>query len=189
MSSIVLFLDADEYPKEVQKTNYYEFDMNRASRSETDYTAYMAVEPDAETIGKRSFAVIKPIPINEFELFFGKNDYNKSEKYTTLKNQWTENILGQVVERFPILKKSVNVLDTSTPVTYNRYTKSVNGCMYGVKHEIAQRQLGTRSSISNLYLAGQSIQLGVMGSVISGFMAALNIVDGNVLEKDIRLCH
>ena len=70
MSSIVLFLDADEYPQQVHYTNYYEFDLKTTSASETNYIAYMTVNPKAETSGKRSFAVIKPIPVSSFKSFF-----------------------------------------------------------------------------------------------------------------------
>ena len=189
MAAVVLFLDADEYPRQVQKTNFYEFDLRSSVRYETDYIAFMAVNPQAETKGKRGFAVIKPVSRVSFEPYFEDGYFDQYSNYTALKDQVTQKTLKQVIEKFPELNHKVRVLDVSTPITYKRYTKTVNGCMYGVKHDVAQRQLGTRSSVNNLYLAGQSIQMGVMGAAISGFMAALNIVDGKLLGKEIRLCH
>ena len=189
MSAVVLFLEAEEYPQQIQKTNYYEFDLNAAIRSEADYIAYMAVNPQAETKGKRSFAVIKPVSLSSFEPYFGNKYIGQYNNYSVIKNQIAGEISKEMTGKFPELKDKVKILDVSTPITYNRYTKTVNGCMYGIKNNIEQRQLSTRSSVSNLFLAGQSIQSGVMGSVISGFMAALNMVDSTILERDIRLCH
>lgn len=189
ISPVVLFLEAEEYPEQVQRTNYYEFDVNNTHGDETDYIAYMAVNPQAETSGKRGFAVIKPISLAEFEPFFGDDYHLRYDDYTKIKDRITNQILKQAFEKFPVLKDKIQVLDISTPVTYNRYTRTVNGCMYGVRHDVAQRQLGPRTSVKNLFLAGQSIQLGVMGSIISGFIAASNIVDSSKLERDIRLCH
>lgn len=190
MASVVLFLEADVYPNQVLTTNYYEFDSSvTASVNETGYIAYMSVNPQSESEGKRSFTVIKPVSGSLFEPYFGEKYFNDYENYSIIKNQITDRILKQVIDKFPELRGQARVLEVSTPVTYNRYTKTVNGSMYGVKQNIAQRGLTTRTSVHNLYLAGQSIQMGVMGSIISGFIATLNMVDSVQLEKEIRQCH
>ena len=189
LAAVVLFLEADDFPEEVLTTNYYEFDPDLVYDKQIDYTAYMAVNPQAETRGKRAFTVIKSISIDSFKPYFGNAYVDDYDKYLAIKEKAGENICSVVTNKFPTLKDNCKVLDISTPVTYQRYTKTVDGCMYGIKHSIAQRQLSTRSSVHNLYLAGQSIQAGVMGSVISGFIAALNIVDNNTLDREIRACH
>ncbi len=189
VAAVVLFLEADEFPGEVLKTNYYEFNLDTTYNNQTDYTAYMAVNSMAETKGKRAFTVIKSVSLELFQPYFGNEYIDHYDKYTIIKEKAGEKIRKVVSNKFPELKDNMKVLDISTPVTYHRYTKTVGGCIYGIKHNIAQRQLGTRSSVNNLYLAGQSIQAGVMGSIVSGFLAALNIVDNNTLEKEIRSCH
>jgi len=188
MAAVVLFLEADEFPVQVQRTNYYEFGKEISSGKRTDYTAYMAVNPAAETNGKRSFTVIKPVSESLFKPFLGDKYLDLYEAYADLKEQIAEKVMKQINGKFPELENSLKILDVSTPVTYNRYTKTVDGCLYGVKQSVAYRGLTTRTSVHNLYLAGQSIQMGVMGAVTSGFIAALNIVDNKKLEKDIRSC-
>ncbi|MEJ2543412.1 MAG: hypothetical protein P8Y99_05045, partial [Calditrichaceae bacterium] len=127
--------------------------------------------------------------LEAFKPYFG-SDYSKNyNTYTEIKEKAGDKICAVVTDKFSKLKNNLKVLDISTPVTYQRYTKTIDGCMYGIKSNIAQRQLSTRSSVKNLYLAGQSIQAGVMGSIITGFLAALNIVDNNTLDKEIRACH
>ena len=189
VAAVVLFIGADDFPVEVLKTNYYEFDLDATYNNQTDYTAYMTANSMAETKGKRAFTVMKSVSLELFEPYFGSEYFDHYDKYATIKEKVGKKICKVVTDKFPKLKHNMKVLDISTPVTYYRYTKTVGGCMYGIKHNIAQRQLGTRSSVNNLFLAGQSIQAGVMGSIISGFLAALNIIDNNTLEKEIRSCH
>ena len=189
MASVVLFVETDVYPSQVLKTNYYEFNTNASLETDTDYTAYMAVNPEAETRGKRSFAVIKPVVPSLFDKYFDPKHKDDHQNYNVLKERVAADTFNKLVQKFPELKNKAKILDVSTPVTYNRYTNTVNGSMYGIKQSVAYRGLTTRTSIHNLYLAGQSIQMGVMGSIISAFIAALNMVDRERLEKEIRQCH
>ncbi|MEJ2055143.1 MAG: hypothetical protein P8X42_14605, partial [Calditrichaceae bacterium] len=188
MASVVLFLESDTYPDQVQTTNYYEFDMESSTGNGTDYMALMTVNPEAESSGRRSFTVIKPVEQTLFEPFIKQGYPGDYESYSRVKDQVADKMIEQICSKFPELAGNLRVLDVSTPVTFNRYTRTVDGCMYGVKQCVSYRGLTTRTSVRNLFLAGQSIQMGVMGSVVSGFIAAMQIVDNKRLEKEIRLC-
>ena len=63
------------------------------------------------------------------------------------------------------------------------------GAMYGTKQSVYKRPLSSRSSVHGLYLAGQSLQLGVMGAIVSGFVATTHLIDQKVLREQIRKCH
>ncbi|MEJ2545438.1 MAG: NAD(P)-binding protein, partial [Calditrichaceae bacterium] len=71
IAAVVVFLESDDYPEEVLKTNYYEFDLKSSYDNQLDYTAYMSVNPDAETRGKRAFTVIKSVSLEAFKPYFG----------------------------------------------------------------------------------------------------------------------
>jgi len=187
-SPFVLFLDSDILPAKITQTNYYKFQSNYDGAANSDHIAFMASNQDAESKGRRSLAVIKPIQDGLFDNYFGQDYFENFEQYTEIKNKFTESVQDQIHRIFPELKGHARLVDVATPVTYNRYTKTVMGSMYGAKQTVNRRALTTRSSIRGLYLAGQSIQLGLMGAVVSGFMAVGNIVDEEKLRNQIKEC-
>lgn len=186
-SPMVLFLDMDQYPDKIAHCNYYVFNKSK-HKGRQGYLAFMAANQKAESRGRRSLAVIAPMEDNIFMDYFGPSYFDHYEDYLNLKNEWIEKIMDCAFSVFPEIKGQVRLVDAATPVTYSRYTNTIRGSMYGLKQTVHHRGLSTRSSLHGLYLAGQSIQLGAMGTMVSGFMAAAHLVDAKRLRNEIRAC-
>lgn len=187
-SVFILFLDVDKPPEKIVRTNYYVFSNQKNGFLNREYLAFMASNHEAESSGKRGIAVITTVDQSIFQNYFGLHYFDDYDGYLNLKKYWTDILLDCVYKIFPEMKSRIRLVEVATPVTYHRYTKTVMGAIYGAKQTVNRRPLGTHSSIRGLYLAGQSIQLGVLGAMISGFMAASNIIDANRLRSEIRAC-
>ena len=99
-----------------------------------------------------------------------------------------EDVREYLLETKPELKGNARIVETATPVTFNRYTGTYDGSIYGVKQTVNQRALNTITSIRGLYLAGQSITPGVLGAVVSGVMAVSKIIDPGEFWNKVRNC-
>jgi len=91
----------------------------------------------------------------------------------------------QVLKIFPELDGHMTYLDGATSKTIYRYTRSPEGSIYGIKPTIQHMNLSSQTSVRNLYMAGQSVQSGVMGAIISALMAVGNIVGMGELRRQV----
>jgi len=111
------------------------------------------------------------------------------EDYESFKQRQSGQILRQTIEMFPALRGRCKVAVAATPRTYEALTGTVGGAIYGLKHSVRQKALDAHSGIGGLYLAGQSILAsGVMGSIISGFLAASHLVNIQTLWSELQQC-
>ncbi len=101
----------------------------------------------------------------------------RSQAYKTQKRAAAEKILTQIEGHFPGLRQHIQILEIATPATIERYTLKNGGAVGGPRQSIGQelmKRLHTRSAWKNLYLCGDSTEMG-MGTpavTISGVGAA-----------------
>ncbi|MBU1343533.1 MAG: FAD-dependent oxidoreductase [Proteobacteria bacterium] len=102
------------------------------------------------------------------------NKYYKESKtatYQTAKNKIAEKILHHIEQVFPDLRENIEVADTYSPVTFQRYTLTKNGSAYGIKKTAQHFLEGSflpATKVKNLFLTGQSIGFnGIHGSIVS----------------------
>lgn len=79
--------------------------------------------------------------------------------------------------RIPELQGKTILLDFLKPWSFERYTKTCNGAAYGLKHTCKSIGFGHKIPVNGLYLVGQSIYPGFLGSMVSGFSLALELPD------------
>lgn len=92
-----------------------------------------------------------------------------------------------VYEKIPRLKGRIERLDYLKPWSFERYTKTINGSAYGVKHTVHAMGIQHRVPLRGLYLVGQAIYPGFMGSMISGFGLAASLLEkGQFLARVIN---
>ncbi len=114
----------------------------------------------------------KPIKIND------RNNYAK-EKFSVLENV--------VYDLIPALQGKMVLIDYLKPWSFERYTNTVNGSAYGVKHTVNSFGIQQRVPIHGLFLVGQAILPGFMGSMISGFNLASELLEtDNVWSRVIN---
>jgi all-trans-retinol 13,14-reductase len=84
-----------------------------------------------------------------------------------------------IYDKLPALKGNMVLLDYLKPWSFERYTKTVNGSAYGVKQTLNSMGFQHRTPIRGLYLVGQAIYPGFLGSMISSFSLACELLDAN----------
>jgi all-trans-retinol 13,14-reductase len=81
-----------------------------------------------------------------------------------------------VYQNVPDLQGKIVLLDYLKPWSFERYTNAMNGSAYGIKHTTRSIGFQHRVPIHGLYLVGQAIYPGFLGSMISSFSLALELL-------------
>jgi all-trans-retinol 13,14-reductase len=83
----------------------------------------------------------------------------------------------------------IEIIDGATPLTLRDFSNSPAGSLYGAKHRVGQYNPMSGTRIGGLYLIGQSIVApGVLGAVISAFLACGSILGHDRLRKELTAC-
>ncbi len=84
-----------------------------------------------------------------------------------------------ICDKLPDLKGKMVLLDFLKPWSFERYTRTVNGSAYGIKQTLNSMGFQHRTPIRGLYLVGQAIYPGFLGSMISSFSLACELFEPN----------
>ena len=111
---------------------------------------------------------------------------------TAAYREWKQGKLEQVskllTQSCPELSQ-LEVLDFSTPLTLRDYSRAPEGAMYGVGRNLGQYNPQPSTKLAGLYLAGQAVVLpGLMGTIISSYMACGTILGHEFLRGELRAC-
>ncbi len=181
--AFAMFLQTEAVPSELVGSNYYTL-----PEKGTSPLAIMACGPNADDGNKKALCVLREHDNDALPLEWQGVEW-RTDRYRDYKAWETENSLSRTLAVFPELKGKCSVADSATRFTYERFTGTPGGSMYGVKQSINQAQLSSATPVKGLYLAGQSVLVpGVMSSMISGFLAAFIILDGKTLWDEIQKC-
>jgi len=105
------------------------------------------------------------------------------------KEQATEEALERMEEMFPELKGRYRRIATLSGCRHEKYLGAWQGSIYGCKQNAGDASLGPLGPLRGLYIAGQSANApGVMGAIISAFLAAMQIVDRRTLWSEVQAC-
>ena len=114
----------------------------------------------------------------------------RSEAYQAAKRSLARRILDTLQEHWPEQAPYLKMVDASTPLTFRDYTLTPRGTAYGIiksASNFRHAQLGAKTKVKNLFLAGQSIvQPGVLGALISGVYTGTAILGRNYLINKIK---
>lgn len=91
------------------------------------------------------------------------------ESYAAWKRERASRMRDRARSAFPEMSRECRVLSIATPSTYERWTASPGGAIYGAKHRASVPQIRMQTPLSGFFLAGQSVLMpGIMGAAISG---------------------
>jgi all-trans-retinol 13,14-reductase len=168
------FYKLKDIPEKIRESNYYLFKGNEPQLD----IAFMAANQQAEFSGGKALTVLSADHSGQF--------FKRSpQAYQKYKQEQAGMITQKMVSVFPELEGNLELLDAATPETLYKYTRSPQGSIYGIKPTVKQINLGAVSSVRRLYLAGQSVQSGVMGAVISSFKAVNSMMELRDLKERI----
>ena len=131
--------------------------------------------------------IICPIPHTGTEYWSKLFPVKDSSAYRTFKSEMSRRIIHHLETSCPEFQGCLTEVDCATPLTLKRFTNSPVGSLYGVKHKIDQVNPIPVTRIKGLFLAGQSITApGILGTMISGFLACGNIIGHEKLRKELK---
>jgi phytoene dehydrogenase-like protein len=99
------------------------------------------------------------------------------EEYEAAKRDLIETTLDAVAKYVPDIRRKAAVLDCSTPVTFERYTRHLDGASFGTKFEGLAVSRGLPEQVAGLYHAGS------VGIIMSGWLGAVNY--GVIVANDV----
>ncbi len=99
------------------------------------------------------------------------------EAYEASKRDLVATTLDAVSKYVPDLRRKLDVVECSTPVTFRRYTKHLDGASFGTKFEGLAVSRGLPAQIAGLYHAGS------VGIIMSGWLGAVNY--GVIVANDV----
>lgn len=115
---------------------------------------------------------------------------NRGQEYEDFKTIRAEKLLSALEKQFPGTVCNIENYWTSTPLTYNYYTGTPQGAMFGImrnKNDLRGISIMQRTKVPNLYLAGQNINAhGIMGVIIGSVLTCAEIMGIEPLLKQIQ---
>jgi phytoene dehydrogenase-like protein len=98
------------------------------------------------------------------------------------KQDLVENTLAVLERMVPGIREKVDYIETSTPLTFERYTGHVCGATFGTKFEGLDYSTTIQNQVAGLFHTGS------VGIIMSGWLGAANygVITANDVDKYIR---
>jgi phytoene dehydrogenase-like protein len=104
-----------------------------------------------------------------------------AEEYEESKRDLVETTLDALDQYVPNVRERIDHVEASTPVTFQHYTKHVNGASFGTKFEGLAVSRALPRQITGLYHAGS------VGIIMSGWLGAMNygVIVANEVDSQL----
>jgi all-trans-retinol 13,14-reductase len=120
--------------------------------------------------------VVTFVPWETFDAWRGSDWHKRGEAYDAFKASMTERLRAQLLARMPALGPLIDVMELSTPLTTDHFTRPMAGSIYGIEPtpaRFANAHLRPRSPVKDLFFAGSEVvSVGVIGAMMGGALAA-----------------
>lgn len=120
--------------------------------------------------------VVTFVPWSVFSKWRGTRWHKRGDAYDAFKKMLHDALLEQFFRRMPQLNKHLVYSELSTPLSTERFTRPVQGSIYGLAptpNRYASRWLRPKSPIAGLYFGGSEVvSVGVIGAMMGGVLAA-----------------
>lgn len=127
----------------------------------------------------RSAVVISFMHGSETEKWARLPRHHRGEEYENFKAEKAEKLLSRLTADFPVLRGNIEYCEASTPATFESYTGTPGGSLYGVVRDIhagAAGRVPYRTRIPNLFLTGQNVNShGILGVSVGAVMTASHL--------------
>ncbi|MFT7582141.1 MAG: all-trans-retinol 13,14-reductase [Myxococcota bacterium] len=121
--------------------------------------------------------IVTFVPWESFEKWRDSRWKKRGDDYEAFKKRLTDKLLSQFLARRPDLAPLVDVVELSTPLSTDTFTRPMKGSIYGIEptpERFANTRLRPHSPIKNLYFAGSEVvSVGVIGAMMGGVLAAM----------------
>ncbi len=170
-SPLVVYALLKNCPPELQGATFYRFQ----ERTTDFWGVSCAVPSDYKSTEQRVAAILRPCPEALFKACFPNDKAFVPEVYEAEKSAAAADALAEFHKCFPGCRGTL--LETLTPHSYQRYTGTMRGSMFGVERKIFSSVLTPRTAIRGFYLAGQSVKSpGILGTAVASLNAVAEII-------------
>ncbi|MGB3223327.1 MAG: NAD(P)/FAD-dependent oxidoreductase [Desulforhopalus sp.] len=123
----------------------------------------------------------------DVEGFAGSSPGGRPASYQEYKVEIATDMIQTAEQRWGDLCGTIQPLAIGTPLTFRDELTAPEGCAYGAMHCLDQFNPDVRTRLPGLLLSGQStLMTGVVGSSISGLVAAGEVVGLESLWEDVK---
>lgn len=135
---------------------------------------------DVNHPGRSTIEMVVPVPWNAFTSWQNTPWHKRGRSYEALKQTLGEGLIDILSPYVSELKKYLDHMEISTPLTTAHFTNAYQGSMYGLSHSPARFRTSTLhpdSGLDQLFLTGQDVvTCGLGGAALSGALTALRIL-------------
>lgn len=192
--SVYLTMKKDTFP--YMNRNYYIYDDKDvwyASAHEKDTSIKFALLSTQANSTNEQYAdvvtILCPMFFSEVEAWSETSVHCRGEEYESFKRMKAEQLIDFVSRRYPHIRKSINQMYTTTPLTYRDYTSTVDGSAYGVMKDCNSpftTLIPVRTKIKNLLLTGQNLNVhGALGVTLTATLTCAELLGSEFLAKKI----
>ena len=133
--------------------------------------------------------ILSYMHMKDVEQWIGTTIGHRGIDYEAFKQQKAEKLLKVVEQHFPGLRASIKHYYTSTPLTYQDYTGTEGGGMYGVARDIhmgAACRVPHRTKIPNVLQTGQNINShGILGVTVGTIVTCSEFLTAERIYQQI----
>ena len=109
-------------------------------------------------------------------------------QYRQWKKDLGTQLLKMISQKCPQMPH-LELLDLATPLTLRDYSRAPQGAVYGVGRVLGQYNPHPVTRLPGLFLAGQGVTgPGLLGSLVSGYLACGSILGHELLRGELRGC-
>ncbi len=138
----------------------------------------------------KSAELIGYMKYDEVAKWAGTKVGQRGEDYLEFKQRTAEHYLDVLEKSFPGIRGTIENYETSSPLTYQNYTATKNGSMYGIirdKNFPTQTLVSQRTKIPNLFMTGQNINShGILGVTIGAALTCAEFLGLNKIIQEIE---
>lgn len=161
----------------------------RTMKTESVLVNYSVPEPYSSTAV--NIDLLSPMSWDEVKKWVDFPVGKRGEDYVAFKQAKTEECIRLVERRLPELRGAVDRIFTSTPLSYQSYISSAEGCAFGIRKDYNHPMmtvLPARTPLPNLLLTGQSLNLhGVLGVSMTSFLTCAEILGMDHVRKELGI--
>jgi all-trans-retinol 13,14-reductase len=193
-SACILFATCSTPVKDLQGSNLFIFPRPDFSFFNTDLAVeerplYITAARSNGGPEKNGFIAICPMSNTMTQRWSDSTTGKRPAEYELFKQEMTEKVRCFIEASCPDIAGRIIDMECATPLTLRDYTNSPYGSIYGVKHRVGQYNPMPVTRLKGLYLAGQATTApGIIGAIMSGFIACENIFGRNHLQEELKAC-
>ena len=139
---------------------------------------HLCHEPEPKTA--KTGVILSYMQMADVERWKGTRVGRRGDDYEAFKREKAERLITTVEREFPGLRDKIADYYTSTPLTYQDYTGTEGGSMYGIAKDVslgAACRVPHRTKVPNVLQTGQNINShGILGVIVGTIVTCTEIV-------------